>query len=152
MPLGLVSLIEFGDAVEDSSPVNATNVVYAIGVQTQSFMIIRCPGTWLITARLLLLLLLLLHQRANQGFELLDTIANTDNRILLQKTWRVGAGESNVLAYAGLARKLAIASDSVDRQQSVSCSIKKRYFWLTYLRLLQKLHDNCCFSRRRSRR
>ena len=121
MPLGLISLMEFGDAVEDSSPVNATNVVYAIGVQTQSFMIIGCPGRWFVTARLLLLLL---HQRANQGFELLDTIANTDNRILLQQIWRVGAGERNVLAYAGLARKLTIASDSVERQQSVSGSIK----------------------------
>jgi len=97
------------------------------------------------------LLLLLLHQGANQGFELLDAIANTSNGGLSLRIRCIGAGESNVLDYASLARKLTIASDSVNGRRSVSFSYRLRSL-IDYLRLLQKLHDNCCFSRRRSRR
>jgi hypothetical protein len=51
---------------------------------------------------------MLLHQRANEGFELQDTIATTNNTSILLRIKCMGAGESNVLAYAGLARKLTI--------------------------------------------
>ena len=76
---------------------------------------------------LLLLLLLLLHQGANQGFELLDAIANANGALSLRPRC-VGAGEGDVLAYASLARKLAIASDSVDGRQSVLSFLWKAIF------------------------
>ena len=79
----------------------------------------RDGGGTILAVRFLLLLLLLLHEGANQGFELLDAIANTNGDLSMGARC-IGAGESDVLAYASLARKLTIASDSVDGRQSVS--------------------------------
>ena len=94
-----------------------------------------------------------MHQRANKGFELLNSIAYTDNNGILLRIWCISAAESDVLACAGLAGKLTVASDSTNRHRS---DIIFRYDNFDdgqmYLRLRQELHDNCCFSRRRPRR
>ena len=57
--------------------------------------------------------MLLLQQRAHQGLELVDALAHADSGLSL-RTQRVGAVERDSLANAGLARKLTIASYSMD--------------------------------------